>query len=76
MKTKSINAFVARLKRYRAAYARLQIKRDRTPHGPGLPPNAAHEKLNQKANKLCGEIMHTERCIINALLRLKTPLNI
>ena len=67
MNAKSIKIFVARLKRYNSAYARLQIKRDRTPHGPGLPPNAAHEKLNEEANKLCGQIMHTERCIINAL---------
>lgn len=64
-----INTLVTRLKKLNASYERLQRKRDRTPQGPGIPPNAAHQKLNAEANKISGNIMHTERCIINAMLR-------
>lgn len=70
MKTKSVTSLVNRLRRYNAAYARLQTKRQRTPHSLSKPfPDETHAKLQEEANKLCGEIMHTERCIINALLR-------
>lgn len=70
MSAKSVKTLVAQLKRYNAAYARLQTKRQRMPHSLRAPfPDAAHEKIQADANTLCGHIMHTERCIINALLR-------
>ena len=66
MRTKSINTLVARLKRLKAQCDRLQTKRDRVPYSAF--PSDEKLKLNDAINRRCGEIMHTERCIINALL--------
>ena len=69
MKTKSIKTLVARLKRLNAACARLQVRRDRIPCKSVWLPTPELAELQSEINKLCGEAMQTERCIINALLR-------
>ena len=65
MKTKSINTLVTKLKRLNTAYDRLQKKRKAVPIYDRLKVWPA---LQTEADKLCGEMMRTERCIINALL--------
>ena len=71
MKTKSVNSFVKRLRTLKATCERAQVKRDRLPYSAF--PSDEKIKLNDSINRLCGEIMHTERCIINALLRGAEP---
>lgn len=66
MKTESMNTLVTRLRKLKAACERLQWKRDRLPYQAF--PSDEKLKLQDAINRRCGEIMHTERCIINALL--------
>ena len=69
MKTKSVTTLVTKLKCLNAAYERLQKKRKAVPIYDRLKVWPA---LQTEADKLCGEIMRTERCVINALLTAAT----
>lgn len=67
MRTKSITTLVNRLRKLKGTCARLQVRRDRLPYSAF--PSDEKIRLNDSISRRCGEIMHTERCIINALLR-------
>lgn len=65
MKTKSIKTFVARLKRLIAAYAKIENRRERMDWKLVI----ADKDMQAEANRISGEIMRTERQIIQSLLK-------
>lgn len=50
----------------------MQLRRDRIPCKSVWFPTPEAAEAQAAINGVCGEIMHAERCIINALLRGKT----
>lgn len=71
-KQQAITKLIARLRRLNAAYDRTAEKCStyitNNPHISAFAPDRKRDAFNTRANKLSGDIMRTERRIINALL--------
>ena len=65
----SIPSLVKRLRKLNARCERLKKKRERLPYS--VFPSDEKMKLSDSISRCCGEIMHTERQIINTLLKCK-----